>query len=338
MLLVDKLTGAKSPNIIIGPKPGVDVSVIRIDHRSVMICSSDPVSLIPSLGPRLSARMSVYEVASDLATSGVPPRYAMVDLNLPPELADRTLEAYWKAFHETCLELGISIVGGHTGRFEGCDYSVIGGATLWATCNDDEYVTSTMAEDGDEIVLTKSAGYGATSVLTRAFPKTVEKAIGPTLFESAWGYFHTSNTVKDSLVAAKAGLHERGVTAMHDCTEGGVVAGLIELATASRLGGTIDVDNIEVSEESREVCKFFRMEPMVSLGEGSLIITCNPKNTDKIMSKLASGGIQSRIVGRLTSRFQGCKANTGKGTRPLSYPRVDPYWKAYSAGIRKGWS
>jgi hydrogenase expression/formation protein HypE len=336
--VISRFAGASSPNIVIGSQPGVDVSVLRISKGRVMIASCDPVSFIPSIGPEASAKMSVFEVASDVATCGLPPRYAMVDLNLPPHLSDKILTRYWKSFHRTCLELGLSIVGGHTGRFEGCDYSVIGGATLWTLCDNDQYVTSMMAEDGDDLILTKSAAYGATAVLTKAFPQTAKKALGSALFQKASKYFAQSNTVKDAITAARVGIHSRGVTAMHDATEGGVVAAVMELAEASGLGGTVSIDDIPISEETLALCKFFGIDPLVSLGEGCLVVACRPDRTRLIMGNLRSKGIRATVVGQLSSRIRGLKSVTIKGRVALRYPAKDPYWQAYWKAVGKGWS
>ena len=335
---VSRLTGAKSRQTIVGSTPGVDVSVLKVDSNRVMVASCDPVSFIPSIGPKASARMSVCEVASDVATSGISPRFAMVDLNLPPQVSDPLLVAYWTAFHQTCLDLGLSIVGGHTGRFQGCDYSVIGGATLWAFCGDNQYVTAAMAEDGDDLILTKSAGYGATAVLTRAFPQTVKKAVGRTMFDKACQYFDKSNTVKDAIVAARCGLHERGVTGMHDATEGGVIAALFEMAGAAGLGGTILLDDIPVSSETRQICKFFRIDPLVSLGEGSLVIACKPGRTGSIVAKLRSNAIDASVVGQLSSKLRRVYGVTKQKRSALRYPTRDRYWQAYWKGVEMGWS
>src|SRR5438093_12662823 len=115
-----RFKAVKSQDVIVGPSAGVDVSILSIGEGRVIVANCDPVSLIPSLGPEDSAAMSLYEVASDVATSGRPPRFVMLDLNLPPDLSDQVLSRYWKALNKTCLELGVSILGGHTGRFEGC--------------------------------------------------------------------------------------------------------------------------------------------------------------------------------------------------------------------------
>lgn len=336
--VIDRFSGARSWSVLVGPHSGLDVSVIRIDKKRVMVTSCDPLSLIPQIGPEDSARMSVYEVASDLATSGNLPKFAMTNLNLPPYLKDNDLARYWRSFHKTCRELGISIVGGHTGRFQGCDFSVIGAATLWTICGERAYLTSAMARDGDDLILTKSAAYGSTGVLTRTFPRTVRKALGSSLFSKAQRYFALSNIVKDALVASGVGIHEDGVTAMHDATEGGVVAALIEMAEASGLGGSVMLDRIPVADETRLLCKLFRIDPLTSLGEGSLVIACNPRWTDRVIAKLNSKSIQATLVGTLSSRLPALEGATTKGRERLRYPDTDPYWKAYWKGVAKNWS
>ncbi len=203
---------------------------------------------------------------------------------------------------------------------------------------EDHYVTSSMARNGDDVVLTKGAAIETTAVLTRTFPHRVRKTLGSTLFDKAWNYFYKVSTVADALTASSIGVRHRGVTAMHDATEGGVIAGLIELATASRLGLMVDLEQIHVSEETEALCELFRIDPLVSLSEGSLIIASRPTRTEEIRAKLSSRGTTSCIVGSLTSKFRGCKASTSQGTRSLGYPHVDPYWKAYSKAIKRGWS
>src|SRR5213594_1144480 len=184
----------------------------------------------------------------------------------------------------------------------------------------------------------KRSGDQATAILTRAFPKRARRALGNSLFEKAWNYLYKVSTVEDALTASIVGVRQHGVTAMHDATEGGVIAGLIELTTASKLGLIVDLELIQISEETRHLCKLFRIDPLVCLSEGSLIIASRPTKTNKILAKLSSRGIPSSIVGSLTRKFRGCKATTSKGLRNLNCPSVDPYWKAYSKAVNSGWS
>jgi len=332
------LKGLESRKVLVGPRPGLDVSVIEMGRDKVLIANCDPISFIPHLGPKDSAVMSITEVASDVATSGIAPSFVMFDLNLPPQFSDSLLTAYWRSIHQTCKDRGISIVGGHTGRFEGCDYSIVGSATMWTTAGKNDYLTSSMARDGDDLIFTKAAAYGATSVLTRTFSKTVRKYLGESLFERAWKYLIESDTVTDSLSAVKVGIHEHGVTAIHDATEGGSLACIVEMADASKLGGTIDLESIPVSEETLGICKLFHLDPMTSLGEGSLLIASRPNRTKRIVDTLQSTGTKATVIGQLSSRTRGLFGVSRKGRTRIRYPKRDPYWNAYWRALRKGWS
>ncbi len=328
-------TGAGGTEIVRGPHPGVDCSVVRLGGGRVMIVSTDPVSFIPLLGPEESAWLSVHALASDVATSGVPPRFALFDLNLPPSFSDARLGSYWRSIHTACKNLGISIIGGHTGRFQGCDYTVVGGSTMFAIGKEDGYVTSDMARAGDDLIATKSAAIEATSILASIFPRTVEKHLGRDILEKTKGLFRKISVVEDALTASAVGLRQNGVTAMHDVTEGGVLSAVLEMADASGLGVVLDSESIPIMEGIEEVCRLFRIDPGFALGQGSLIVASRPAHTQEVMKAFLRRGIPASIIGHLTKDRRCIIKVKGKMLR-LGYPRQDPYWHAYWNGVKRG--
>src|SRR5258705_541787 len=96
----------------------------------VMAVTTDPLSLIPAFGGADSARLAGHLLASDLWTSGIPPAYASVCFSLPPGYPESEFATYWAAMSEEFERLGIAVVAGHTGRYAGCDLSILGAATL----------------------------------------------------------------------------------------------------------------------------------------------------------------------------------------------------------------
>jgi len=329
--------GRHNRKILVGPEFGVDNTVIDLGREKVLVATCDPLSYIPELGGPESARISVSLLASDLTTSGLSPQFGIFDLNLPPEMIQSEFASYWKAFARECKRIGLSIVGGHTGRYPGCGYTVIGGGVMYSIGEKNRYLTSQMANAGDDILLTKGAAIETTAVLTRVFPRSVKYAVGSALFEKAWKYLGKLSTVDDALAAVSVGFHNEGVTAMHDATEGGVVSAILELADASHGGADVDLSSSPVTEESQAICQLFNIDPLISLSEGSLVLTTNPKRTSKVMQHLRTRGIASYVIGRAT-KSSGVYACSEKGRRRLHYPKFDPYWKAYSTAKRKGWS
>ncbi len=330
--------GRRRPEVLVGPGFGVDTSIVTLGNDKVLVTTTDPLSLIPSVGAVESAWLSAHLIASDIATSGLMPEYGIFDFNLPPSMQDSLFAAYWRSFHRACKELGLAIIGGHTGRYDGCDYTIIGGGVMIAVGTESRVLTAQMGEEGDDLILTKGAAIETTAVLTRVYPRRIRRALGGRLFEKAWRYLHQVSVVKDAITAVSVGIHEAGVTAMHDATEGGVTTAALELATASNLGLRLDLDQIAVSEETRQICKLFRIDPLISLSEGSLVVSCKPSATGKVISKLASKGLDAQIIGRLTSRTKGYRSVEKSKMSPLNCPRMDPYWKAFHKAEREGWS
>ncbi|HEV2389577.1 MAG TPA: hypothetical protein VGS04_02520, partial [Nitrososphaerales archaeon] len=59
--------GAKRSSVLVKPGHGMDNAVVSLGKRGVIIVTSDPVSVIPAIGMKESAWLSVHLLASDLA-------------------------------------------------------------------------------------------------------------------------------------------------------------------------------------------------------------------------------------------------------------------------------
>ena len=146
--------GAPSEHILAGPQHGVDIGVVAIGNGQVMITTCDPLFVVPEYGFRRAAWFAIHILASDAAVSALRPTYICIDLNLPTSITRSELEELWSTMHEECDRLGISVISGHTARYDGCDYPMVGGATVLCIGPKDRYVTPTMARAGD-LVITK---------------------------------------------------------------------------------------------------------------------------------------------------------------------------------------
>ena len=54
-------------------------------------------------------------------------------------------KVYWSSIDAECEKLSVAIIGGHTGRYVGSDYTVVGGGVMMAVAPEKEYIASTMA-------------------------------------------------------------------------------------------------------------------------------------------------------------------------------------------------
>lgn len=222
--------GATDPDVLVGPRHGVDVGVVRVADGVAMALTADPVFIVPAYGWERAAWFAVHILASDASTSGLPVRWMAVDLNLPPEITDDELTALWDAFHRACEGIGVAVVTGHTARYDGCTWPMVGGAVCIASGPEDRFVTPEMARVGDRVVVTKGAAIEATALFAATFPERLAKGVGSDVVTAADALFERMTVVPDATVAREFGLRDEGVTSMHDATEGGVVGGLSEVA------------------------------------------------------------------------------------------------------------
>ncbi len=321
--------GAKDHDVLVGPRHGVDVGVVRVGDGLAMALTADPVFVVPTYGWERAAWFAVHILASDASTSGLPLRWMSVDLNLPPEVTDDELAALWDAFHRACEDLGIAVVTGHTARYEGCAWPMVGGATCIALGPEDAYVTPTMASPGDAVVVTKGAAIEATALFAATFPGRLADAVGTETTRAADALFEQMTVVPEARVAAAFGVRDRGVTSMHDATEGGVVGGLLEVADASGVGIRVDRSAIPVRPEVRTVCDHVGIDPYVSISEGTLLATVGPHRAEAFLAALTDEGIDAAIVGEITPREAGRVLETPAGREPLVHPGLDPFWGAF---------
>ncbi|MEI7543172.1 MAG: AIR synthase family protein, partial [bacterium] len=297
--------GKKNPKVLVGPQHGVDVGVVDIGGGKVMVTTTDPIFIVPNYGFERAAWFALHILVSDVVTSGLKPSYLTIDLNLPLSIKKEELNAMWKVISSECDRMGIAIISGHTAKYEGCNYPMVGGATVMAIGNKNKYVTPRDARPGDKIIVTKGAAIEATGLFAVTFEKKIEKIFGKEFSKRASNIFYKMSVVEDALIAASVGVRNKGVTSMHDATECGVWGGLYEIAQASGVGMQIIKENIIILPEVKAICEHFKMDPYTAISEGTLLITAKAEYAQKIVDKLKKNNIDSSIVGTVVKKEKG---------------------------------
>lgn len=321
--------GARRDSVLVGPQSGVDVGIVEIGGMAVAI-TTDPVFIVPEYGWERAAWFAVHILASDVVTSGLPPAYLSIDLNLPMEIEEEELETMWTVMHAECEKMGMAVVCGHTGRYENCAYPMVGGATVLAVGSKDAYVTPSMARAGDHLIITKGPAIEAAGIFAAMFPDRIAERYGREFAGKAQELFYRMSVVDDALAAVAVGVRDRGVTAMHDATECGVWGGVHELAEAAGLGVVVDKDAIVTAEGVREICEMFGItDPFAAISEGTLILSCRPAHSAAVVRALGDRGIAASVAGELAPSGSGIRIVSGGCEMEFEHPRVDPFWEAF---------
>ena len=331
-------TGKKRREVRTGPGFGVDTSVIDLGNNLGLAISSDPLSLIPSLGLKESAWLSVHLLMNDMATTGFSPQYAQFVLNLSPELPKKDFEEYWDYIHQFCKNVGVAITGGHTTQIEGQNSTIPGGGTMFLTAPLDEIITSDRAEPGDLIVVTKETALNSTSILAMSFPETVKSHLGEEVYQAGCDNFSRTSSLPDALAAAEILENKADLKAMHDVTEGGVLGTISEMAEASKCGFTIDNSKIPVGEAPRKIAELFEIDHRFCVGAGSMIIAVKPGCEEKLIKHLESESIPATVVGEMTENSSGRKIMEDGEEKEFSFDGTDPYWAAFFKAMKAGWT
>ncbi|MGD0057747.1 MAG: thiamine-phosphate synthase family protein [Methanomassiliicoccales archaeon] len=324
--------GRRSDKVIVPPMTGVDAGVVDIGNGNVLIIAEDPIFSIPGFPLDFLGWATVHIGASDVAVMGVAPQFMLYSLLMPPGTGDVELKTIVDSIHKAADDLGISIVGGHTGYYPGLPTPTIGGVTVFSVVRQNKYVTPTGARAGDDVILTKGPAIETTCALAMMNKKELILRYDEEIVEKAVGLRGKMSVVKDALLAMEAG----GVTAMHDATEGGVIGGLYEIAYASEVGMEIDESKFVYPDEVRIVCEYFGIDPVAAIAEGSLLITARPLNSKAILKKLKEGGIDASVIGKVKTdkRTRTMKRRDGSVVE-LCIPEQDPFWPIFFESISK---
>ncbi|GAB3669063.1 AIR synthase family protein [Halopiger thermotolerans] len=298
--------------ILQGPAYGEDAAAIDWPGGDLVV-SSDPISLAASE----VGTLGVYVACNDVAASGADPRWLTVVVMLPDE--ETPLEAITDDLNAAADAVGASIVGGHSEYVDQLERPLLSLTAMGAT---ESFVPTGGAEPGDRIILTKAAGIEGTAILAADFADEFD--VDDETRERAEAFLEEISVVPDARVVREY------ATAMHDPTEGGVAAGLLELARASDVRLEVDRDAVPIREETARLCDAAGVDPLRIFGSGALLATVPRDAVEDCLAALSDAGLEAAEIGVATAGGSGLLVDG----EPISEPIEDdlyPLWEAADA-------
>lgn len=303
----------RSKEVIMRPEIGEDCAAIDFGGYACVL-STDPIT-----GAEKGAgTLAIHISCNDVATSGVRPVGIMVTILAPPEASEGDIKRVMEEAGEAASKLGVEIIGGHTEVTSAVNRIVISTTALGKVLKD-KIVSSSGAQIGDDVIMTKWAGLEGTSIIAADKEKALLGKLLPEDIEAAKSFIEHISVVEEGVTAG-----EFGANSMHDVTEGGILGAAWEVAESSNKGIDILIDEIPVQEVTRKLCNIFEIDPYRLISSGSMLITS--KNGAELIRILKDKGIPAAIIGRITE--QGRNIIRKGETLPLSPPDVDELFKA----------
>ena len=302
-------TGARDRRVLLGPKLGEDAAIIRIGKDKLLVLKTDPVTY----ASEMIGHYAVHINANDVATRGATPAWFQATILLPEGSDEKLPEEISRQISSACLDLDIAVVGGHTEVTPGISNPIVVG-DMHGLIEKRKPVLTSGARAGGTVVLTKGAGIEGTATIARMKAAAVEKHIGPAATKRAARFLFKPGL--SVIPEAKTALGFK-VTAMHDPTEGGVLMGVYEMASASGRSIELRADDVLVLPETRRICELFGIDPLGLLGSGALLATFRPGDADEYIDALKEMRIGAAAVGSVVSGKNGSKIVRGGSVTPL---------------------
>ena len=281
--------GVKDPDVLVGPSYGEDAAIIRVGKK-LLVVHCDPITgAVENIG-----WLAVHIACNDIAVRGAKPRWVLPIIYLPFGTSEEAIDKITRQIDKATKELNIMVVGGHTEYTYGLDRVMIA-MTAMGVCEGEKYIITGGAKPGDLVLMTKAVAIEGTSILASDFEELLkEKGVPPNIITRAKEFVREISVVKEALLLSKV-----GVNSMHDPTEGGVVAGLAEIAYASKVLIRIWESKIPIRPETEVICKALEVDPLKLISSGVLLATASPEATEEGISLLREHGIKCKVIGEV---------------------------------------
>ena len=315
---------SEDPRVIVPPTSGFDSGVHLIDGDRYLVVSTDPCIGVPGVW---FGWLLIHYVASDIALFGAKPEFCTITLLGPPSTKQKVFLRIMRQACSAADDLGMTIVTGHTGTYEGV-FEVLGVCTAYGFVHKAGLITPGGARPGDFVVCVKPIGLEVAINLALFDRDLAEKIFGSHRTRELTNLVNMQTCVKSaSLLAQIPGVH-----AMHDATEGGLVAALNEVAEASDVGFMVEMDKIRVPEEVKKLKDYFRLsdEQVLSMSStGTVVAAVSASVTDRVEEIMQQNGIEVRFLGTFAEDKRRILWKHGKAR---NFPRSadDPYVKILS--------
>jgi phosphoribosylformylglycinamidine synthase len=299
-------------------KPGSDAAVFYIrEANKILAATTDCNSLYCALDPREGGRIAVAEAARNLTCSGARPLAVTDNLNFGnPYKAENfwQLREAVEGIAEACRTFGTPVVGGNVSLYNESPTGVVDPTPTVAMVgliDDEKHITTQWFKNkGDAIIL-----IGGTRSVASKDPDNTD-VVPPTAGDDR-GYRLGGSRFLKVCFGKKVGPVpkldielERAVQnavrdlirldlvrSAHDCSEGGLAVALAECCfSPDRLfGAEINFENRGRAGETPASTDAATL--LFNEAQSRVIISCEPKNTERVLSELKSKNIPHAQIG-----------------------------------------
>lgn len=296
--LLSKL-GKKNKGIVVSALIGIDACAYDLSEAQKIaqefyqtseecntICKSDPITF-PTPNP---SRYAIVVNLNDLACLGAIGFGILVTWLLPVNSTIKQVEKRQQELHESAMEFGLSILGGHTEFTSAVTRPVISLAMIGFTPK--SYLPPRTLQAGDRLYLLGNVANEGTAILGHELKSKVK--ISEELrkeLENLSSFEKKLSIYSDALKINK----NFKPKLMHDPTEGGLLGAVYEMMIIQNVGTEIYSKNLSISKLTRLICDLLKIDPLRLISSGTLLI-CTDKIIDNKMLDLDHNIVEIGVI------------------------------------------
>jgi hydrogenase maturation factor/beta-phosphoglucomutase-like phosphatase (HAD superfamily) len=294
----------EDPSVLINPGVGEDIAAVDIEPEEVLVLKTDPITFATeSIG-----QYAVLINANDIVTAGASPRWFLTTLFFPCGTTPSQIKSVFEELKRYCRHWKITLCGGHTEITEAVVRPIVAGM-MAGTVSRSDLIDKRRMEKGDRVLLTKGVAIEGTAIIAREFGDRLEQmGISKNQIAHCRAFLDQISIITEAKIAAE----NPGTSAMHDVTEGGLAAALVELSIAGKHNIKVNMNQIPVSPQTQKICDLLDIDPLGLIGSGSLLICCRNADSQELMQQIDAAGVEITCIGEVSDKGQAIQAYKGK--------------------------
>ena len=266
----------------------------------------------------------------------LPMKNAVISLILPEDCEDEITSSILRNIDNCCDEMGVCIASSSIIRSGKQEFPLVGSVSIVSYGDRDKYLSPVFVDEDDDIIVTKQPGIAAAALLLAMFPKTIASEFGEIFVHDSFNIFDDVSILKELDIISQLLKKTNGIKAVWSAAEKGVLGGLLALAERADKGFCIDTAKLANSEHIEQICRFFELDPLFTLGYGSLIIVCSKDVTSVVLQALEGARITASRIGQIKDKSFG-QVGIKMGLEiPILSPKTDVFWSKFFDLYNKG--
>ncbi|GCE13194.1 thiamine-phosphate kinase [Tengunoibacter tsumagoiensis] len=309
--LIARLTQGLHSRADVALGVGDDCALLELggDLQLLATCDSQVEGVhftLQTARPEQIGRKALAVNISDIAAMGGVPRYALISLILPQQIAIETLEGIYRGLQQEAERYELSLVGGNIASSHGSKQLIID-ITLLGTIERGRALLRSGAEVGDLLCITGQPGSSAAGLYTLFHP---DQPYDATALISVQATHHTPEP-RVSAGRLLSRFSPQQVTAALDVSDG-LSGDLQHLCERSHVGALVEQAKLPISQHLFAIAQAARRDPFAWILHGGedyeLLFTLKPSAQQEVLKALwAETGTPVSVIGAILPESEGLR-------------------------------